>query len=250
MIFLDKNFRAHAVVFDLFTSVVDPDDFRPKEFNIIAKIAEVFNLDSTAFTKYWNDSVHVRNTSRSRKPLDLIEDYLARNNCRLPSKGDMLIADTLLGRYFDLALQNPKPDVTFALHNLKYQGLKLGLLSNTNSREISTWFRSPLSGVFETTSFSCNIGFESPSLEAYNHVVNRLGVVASSCVYVSGGGARMLKGAKDAGFGMIIFMEGFVAKHHTLTDQEIAESEAVADATIQRVSELEELLRPAQTQLI
>ena len=130
-----------------------------------------------------------------RKPLDLIEDYLARNNCRRPSKGDMLIADTLLGRYFDMALQNPKSDVTFALHNLKYQGLKLGAISNTNSREISTWFRSPLSGVFETTSFSCNTGFENPSLEAHNFILNRLGIVSSSCVYVSGGDARMLKGA-------------------------------------------------------
>jgi len=247
---VETNFRAHAVVFDLFSAVVDPDDFRPKDFNAITKIAEVFNLDSTAFTKYWNESAHIRNASRSRKPLDLIEDYLARNNCRLPSKGDMLIADTLLGRYFDMALQNPKSDVVFALHNLKYQGLKLGILSNTNSREISTWFRSPLSGVFETTCFSCNIGFETPSPEAYNHILNRLGVSASSSVYVGGGTKGTLKGAKDAGFGMVIFMEGFVAKHHLGSDIEIAESEAVADATIQRISELEELLRPRQTQLI
>ena len=247
---VDSNFRARAVVFDLFSAVVDPEDFRPKEFNTIAKIAEVFNLDSTAFAKYWNETAHVRNTSRSRKPLDLIEDYLARNNCRVPSKGDMLIADTLLGRYFDMALQNPKSDVVFALHNLKYQGLKLGVISNTSSREISTWFRSPLSGVFETTCFSCNIGFETPSLEAYNYILNRLGVTPSSSVYVGGVEAGILKGAKDAGFGMITYMEGFVAKHHTRSDQEIAESVAIADATIQRISELEELLRPGQTQLI
>jgi FMN phosphatase YigB (HAD superfamily) len=246
---VEANFHARAVVFDLFSAVVDPDDFRPKEFNIISKIAEVFNLDSNSLIQYWNESAHIRNTSKSRKPLDLIEDYLARNNARLPSKGDMLIADTLLGRYYDLALQNPKSDVVFALHNLKYQGLKLGALSNTNSREISTWFRSPLSGVFETTSFSCNIGYETPSKEAYNHTLDRLGVGASSSVYVGGGEAGILKGAKDAGFGMVIFMEGFVAKHHLRSDQEIAKSEAIVDATIQRISELEELLKP-QPQLI
>jgi len=247
---VNTNFRPRAVVFDLFNSVVDPDDFRPKDFNVIYKIAEVFNLDPASFSKYWNDSARIRNTSRSRKPLDLIEDYLTRNNSRTPSKGDMLIADTLLGRYFDLALQNPKSDVVFALHNLKYQGLKLGVHANANSREISTWFRSPLSGVFETTCFSCNVGFEAPSSEAYNYLISRLGVPTPSTVYVSGADSLMLKGARDAGFGMIICMEGFAVKHHIQSDKELAECEALADATIQRISELEELLRPKQAPLI
>ncbi len=166
--------RPLAVVFDLFNAVVDPEDYRPKDFNTIAKIAELFNLDSKAFEKYWSDSAQIRNTSRSRKPLDLIEDYASQNNGRAPTKGDLLIVDTLLGRYYDMALQNPKSDVVVSLHNLKYQGLKLGVLSNTSSREISTWFRSPLSGVFEKTGFSCNSGLAMSSKEAYQDVVAQI----------------------------------------------------------------------------
>jgi FMN phosphatase YigB (HAD superfamily) len=228
---LGTNFQPKAVIFDLFGAVVDPFDFRPKDLDFNAKIAEVFNLDAGSFTKYWNESLHIRNTSKSRKPLNLLEDYLTRNNSRTPSKGDLLIADTLLGRYYDMALQNPKSDVVFALHNLKYQGLKLGVLANTNSREISTWFRSPLSGVFEATGFSCNIGVETPKVEAYNHVMTKLGVSSSSSAYV-GGDNTLLKGAKDAGFGMVIFMEGFVAKHHRRSDPEMSESESLADTTV------------------
>jgi len=240
---ITSSFNPRAVIFDLFNSVVDPESFRPRDFNTIAKIAELFNLDPGAFEKYWNDSASIRNTSRSRKPLDLIEDYVSQNNGRAPSKGDLLIVDTLLGRYYDLALQNPKSDVVVALHNLKYQGLKLGVLANTSSREVSTWFRSPLSGVFEAAGFSCNTGFGMPSAEAYRDVVNRIGVEAKNAVFVGGKDKDTLKGARDVGFGKVIFMEGFAAKHHLLSASEIAESEGLSDATVMRISELEELLK-------
>jgi FMN phosphatase YigB (HAD superfamily) len=243
-----NGYRPLAVVFDLFNAVVDPEDFRPKDFNAIQKIAEVFNLDGKAFEKYWSDSASLRYTSRSRKPLDLIEDYVSQNSGRAPTKGDLLIVDTLLGRYYDMALQNPKSDVVVALHNLKYQGLKLGVLSNSSSREISTWFRSPLSGVFEKTGFSCNSGFAMPGRESYNDIVAHIGVDAKNCVFVGGRERGSLKGARDAGFGRIIFMEGFAARHRLMTAEELTESEGQADSTILRISELVELLKtgPAQ----
>jgi FMN phosphatase YigB (HAD superfamily) len=235
--------RPRAVIFDLFNTVVDPDSFRPKDFNTITKIAEIFNLDASAFQKYWGESASIRNTGRSRKPLDLIEDYVSLNNGRLPSKGDLLIVDTLLGRYYDMALQNPKSEVVVALHNLKYQGMKLGVLANTSSREISTWFRSPLSGVFEASGFSCNSGFLVPSKEAFHDIIGQLGVDIRSCIFVGGKEKGSLFGAKEAGFGKVIFMEGFAAKHRFLSPSEISEYERTADSTILRITELEELLK-------
>jgi FMN phosphatase YigB (HAD superfamily) len=247
---ITTGIRPRSVVFDLFNTVVDPNDFCPKGFNNIAKIAEVFNLDAVAFEKYWNESAHIRNTSRSRKPLDLIEDYVSQNGQRSPSKGDLLIADTLLGRYHDMALQNPRSDVVVALHNLKYQGMKLGVLANTNSREISTWFRSPLSGVFETTGFSCNKGFGMPSKVAYEDVLSHLGVETRYSIFVGGRESGFLRGAREAGFGKVIYMEGFSAKHHLQKAEEMAESEKAADSTIMRISELEELLKPGAAQIV
>lgn len=235
------------MVFDLFNSVVDPDSFRPKDFSVTAKIAEIFNLSVLDFESYWNETATIRNTSRSRRPLDLIEDYVSQNNGRPPTKGDLLIVDTLLGRYYDMALQNPKSDVVVALHNLKYQGQKLAVLSNTSSREISTWFRSPLSGVFEATGFSCNTGVAMPSREAYIEITKLLGVGVDRCVFVGGKENGTLQGAREAGFGKIIFMEGFAAKHHSLTPAGIAASEAQADVTVMRISELEELLKKKKT---
>lgn len=247
---LIPNFRPRAVIFDLFNAVVDPDDFRPSDFNPIAKIAEVFNLDAKAFEAYWIESARIRNSGRTRKPLDLIEDYVSQHNGRSPTKGDLIIVDTLLGRYYDMALQNPKSEVVVALHNLKYQGLKLGLLANCSPREISTWFRSPISGVFEHPCFSCDTGHVMPAGDAYNHATKLLGTEAGSSVFVGGRERGSLKGARDAGFGRVIFMEGFIAKHHLWSQQEISESESFADVTIMRVSELEELLKATPAQIV
>jgi FMN phosphatase YigB (HAD superfamily) len=142
-----------------------------------------------------------------------------------------------------MALQNPKSDVVVALHNLKYQGLKLAVVANTSSREISTWFRSPLSGVFEVTGFSCNTGLVMPAKEAYTEVTKSIGVNVDRCVFIGGREQDSLRGARDAGFGKVVFMEGFAAKHHLLSAPELADCEGRADVTVMRISELEELLK-------
>ena len=123
-----------GIVFDLFRTLVDPDELTPRDFQKTKKIAELFSLDEPAFSKYWNDLTPIRNTSKSKKTINLIEDYVAKNTGRPPTKGDLLVADTILGRYHDRSLQNPKSEVVSALHNLKYKGVRLGILSNTDER--------------------------------------------------------------------------------------------------------------------
>ena len=103
------------------------------------------------------------------------------------------------------------------------------------------WFRSPLSGLFDAACFSFEIGQEKPSKEAFNAVLGKLGVPAESCIYVSDGESDDLKGTKDAGFGTAVFMEGFVSRDGTRTPEEIRASEGIADRTIHRISELEEM---------
>ena len=237
-----KKFRAQSIVFDLFHTLVDPDELTPRDFQRPRKIAELFNLDPSAFTKYWHDLTPVRNTSKSKKAINLIEDYVVKNTGRPPTKGDLLVADTILGRYHDRSLQDPKSDVVSALHNLKFKGVRLGVLSNTDERQVAMWFRSPLSGLFDAACFSYEIGYEKPAKEAYSAVLGKLGIPAGSSIYVGDGEWDDLRGAKDAGFGLAVFMEGFVSRDGTRTSDEIRASESVADKTIQRISELEEMV--------
>jgi putative hydrolase of the HAD superfamily len=238
----EKKIRAQGIVFDLFRTLADPDELTPRDFQKTKKIAELFNLDSAAFSKYWNEMNPIRNTSKSKKTINLIEDYVVKNTGRPPTKGDLLVADTILGRYHDRSLQNPKSDVISALHNLKFNGVRLGVLSNTDERQVAMWFRSPISGVMDAACFSFEIGYEKPAKEAYSAVLGKLGVPAGSSMYVGAGESEDLKGAKEAGFGTTVFMEGFVSRNATQTPDQIRYSEGIADRTIQRISELEEMI--------
>ncbi len=238
----EKKSRTQGIVFDLFGTLADPDEITPRDFQRSKKIAELFNLDADAFIKYWNDLTPVRNTSKSKKTINLIEDYVLKNTGRRPTKGDLLVADTFLGRYHDRSLLDPKSDVVSALHNLKFKGIRLGVLSNTDERQVAMWFRSPLSGVIDAACFSFDIGYEKPAREAYSAVITKMGIPAGSCIYVGASSPDDLKGAKDVGFAMTVFMEGFVASGGRHSDEEIRNTEAFCDKTIQRISELEEIV--------
>ena len=238
----EQKSRTHGIVFDLFGTLADPEEITPRDFQRSKKLAELFSVDPDAFAKYWNDLTPLRNTSKSKKTINLIEDYVLKNTGRRPTKGDLLVADTILGRYHDRSLQDPKSDVVSALHNLKFKGIRLGVFSNTDERQVAMWFRSPLSGVIDVACFSFEMGYQKPAKEAYAAVISKMGVAAGACIYVSAGDIDDLKAAKDAGFGRIVFMEGFVARSGTRSDEQIRNAQAFADKTIQRISELEEIV--------
>ncbi|MDA4130605.1 MAG: HAD family hydrolase [Thaumarchaeota archaeon] len=237
-----KKLHAQCVVFDLFHTLVDPDELAPRDFQMTKKLSELFNLDSNALTKYWNEIAPIRNTNKSKKSINLIEDYVVKNSGRPPTKGDLLVADTIMGRYHDRSLQDPKSEVVSALHSLKFKGVRLGVLSNNDERQVAMWFRSPLSGLIDAACFSFEIGYEKPAKEAYSIALGKLGVPADASIYVGAGLSDDLKGAKDAGFGLCVFMEGFVSRDGTQTVDQIRNSQSLADKTVQRISELEEIV--------
>src|ERR1700694_625208 len=52
--------EVHAIVFDLFHTLVDPEDFRPKDFRRADVAAEVVGLDKERFAAYWKDTWKLR----------------------------------------------------------------------------------------------------------------------------------------------------------------------------------------------
>ena len=103
-------------------------------------------------------------------------------------------------RRFDYALRNIEPEVLDVLAHLREAGLRLGLISNASTDEVSAWSDSPLSRLFEQAVFSCHCGLCKPQPEIYHHALQQMGVKVSEALFVGDGGSEEHRGA--AGVGM------------------------------------------------
>jgi FMN phosphatase YigB (HAD superfamily) len=137
------RFKIQTLVIDVFHTLVDPEDYRPKDFRRTDKIAELFKIDPEAFAKYWSEILEQRCT-KQKKTIDYVQEYVSKITGKSCSKKDLAMAELILGRYQDLAIRNPDILVPQTVASLKYYGLKLGLLSNVDEREVAAWLYSPL----------------------------------------------------------------------------------------------------------
>ncbi len=230
-----------SAVFDLFHTIVDPEEFRPKSFRRVEFVAQALNLDLQSFTSYWSNTLALRTTDRSQTIVKLIEAYLALHGKTFDEEAVARV-DREMGRYQDMAILNPRPEIISALQILSQRGLKLGLLSDCDERDIRRWPESPLAQYFDAACFSCDIGFTKPDPKAFSTVLERLGTTPQKAAYVGDGGSKELEGARQAEFGLVIFMEGFVANNGLRNPDELETFRRTADIVIRRAGELPKLL--------
>jgi putative hydrolase of the HAD superfamily len=227
-----------AVVFDLIHTLVDPEVFRPKGYERPQKIAELLGIaDVKGFSSWWWETEPARHISKTRVA-QFADDYLWNTAGRHCTEAEVAEIDRIAGQYQDLAILNPSPAVLTTLKALRDSGLKLGLLSNIDEREARTWDGSPLAPLFDVVCLSYVIGHSKPSMESYSSVLKGLGVAANESAYVGDGGNDELLGARRAGFGVIVFMKGIVARSGIRSPDVIKERENIADATIMELAQL------------
>ncbi|MBI1422029.1 MAG: HAD-IA family hydrolase [Gammaproteobacteria bacterium] len=108
---------------------------------------------------------------------------------------------------FDHALCHVRPGTLHTLQILKQAGLRLALISNASTGEISAWAASPLAPMFDVTVFSCECGLKKPEPAIYQHALEQLGVEAAACVYVGDGGSQEFHGAGPLGMRTLLTRE-------------------------------------------
>ncbi len=229
--------KIRHVVFDLFHTLIDPEVFRPKEYRRAHAVADILGLDKEHFTSYWRSTQRSRNTSRARRNIEYVEDYL-RSMGKDAGIEALSKADFELGRYQDMAMMNPPGDVVPSLEELKGTGLWLCILSNSDESDTRAWRRSPLARCFDATAFSCDTGVEKPAKEAYLAALAKLDGSPRDAAYVGDGGNGELEGARETGFMAVIFMRGNVATDGLRTPEEVRHFERVADHVIDSIAEL------------
>lgn len=218
------------IVFDLFHTLVDPEDFRPPDFERARRIAELLEVEPGRFEQAWRTWEPARTAGRIGV-LELAEELTGR---AIPPDLRETI-DGLYGRYQDRALLEPRPEIVSTLRELADQA-PLGLLSNAEARDVRCWDQSPLSTFFDRVSISCHTGSLKPDPRAYRSVLGQ--VEGSVSVFVGDGGSDELAGAKRFGFGEVVFMRGFVRQNGLRTPEELVEADSVADRTIDDLAEL------------
>lgn len=226
-----------AVVFDLFHTLIDPEDFRPKEYRRASVVADILGLPQDEFRIFW-DSTQTKRMLTAKPEMDYVKEFAAANGRTLP-ESKLSEADRALSYYQDLAILNPRVEVTVSLRSLKDRGYKLGLLSNTRESDVREWPHSPLTQFFDAVAFSHIIGVMKPDSGAYSAVLRALGISDSSeCTYVGDGGSEELTGAKNVGFGQVIFMRRFVSRNGLRSEEELGEIATQGDLSVDSFEEL------------
>ena len=223
-----------AIVFDLWYTLICPEHHRPPGVRSIDLIPAVLNLDPGEFAGHWE--AHLPAMYSDPRPLrEYIADYVLGLG-RTLSDAEYAAFDDVWSAH-DLALGSPRPQVVSALSRLATGGVRLGLLSNAHEREIRGWRSSPFSSFFDAASFSCHIGHAKPQIGAYRHVLEALSVRPEDALYIGDGGSDELRGARDMGFGTVVFMRGLL-KELGLREAEYARLTEQAHFVVDSVEEL------------
>jgi len=229
--------QIEAVVLDLFHTLVDPEAFGLRGFHRVEEIARITDRPVPEMLAWWEQILPTIIVTPTR-PVDLLAEHLGEP----VDPGMLAAADDAMGRYQDEALLNPIAGAVEALDELRDAGLRIALLSNAHERDIRAWDRSPLDGRFDVVSMSCFTGHAKPETAAYDQVLDALGCAAGSALFAGDGHGGELIGARGAGFGLVVAVTGPALRSGLRTPDEMAGLSAVADADVEDVSGIAELL--------
>lgn len=230
-----------GVVFDLFHTLVDPEDHRPDGYVRSAAVAELLGVPVEPFVAWWDELEEERTRGRTPPNTELFARAAAEVGVEVDA-GTLSEADRVYGHHQDRAIRAPRPEILDAVAALHGRGYRLAVLSNAERRDTRAWLDPPLARWFDVTVFSCDLGAVKPELPAYEAVLDALRLPASELTYVGDGGGDELTGARCAGFGRVVAARWFVPANGLRTEDEQRRAERDADAVVADVGDLLDLL--------
>ncbi len=153
-----------------------------------------------------------------------------------PTISDEAIASATENRIarFAAALIQVPDQTQSVLRALKSKGKKIGLISNADVMEVAAWSRCPVADLFDSTVFSCSVGWAKPEAEIYEIALKELAVIPSEAIFVGDGGSDELQGARNVGM-TAVMITGIIRE---IWPERIPERRQHADFVIERLAEL------------
>jgi putative hydrolase of the HAD superfamily len=181
--------RYRGVIFDLWQTLVPwPTESAQRMY---AELAQAWGADPATFNEVWHRGRRERETGP-------IEPHLRSIAAELGLRGD-LEAVMRLRRDWTARSLVPRDDAIPTLTELRRRGHRLGMISACSQDVPDVWDRSPFGGLFDSTVFSCSVGFSKPDPRIYALCAEELGVAARDCLFVGDGANDELPGAERAG---------------------------------------------------
>jgi putative hydrolase of the HAD superfamily len=181
--------RFRAVIFDLWQTLVP---FPVESANeMYGRVVEAWGIDPETFNEIW----HRRHLERMTGPM---EPHLRSIAAELQLTGD-LDAVMQVRRDWTLEALVPRAEALPTLRELRHRGHKLGMISACSQDVPDVWDRAPLGGLFDSTVFSCSVGFTKPDRRIYELCAEELEVEPRDCLFVGDGANDELPGAERAG---------------------------------------------------
>lgn len=196
---------------------------------------ELYDLISAGLVRYKQWSLQTREELPSRRVwseyifsgMSLNEDILTQIADEL-----MFLVET---RFYDRAM---RPEMPGVLHTLKQMGLKLGVISNVNSRSQvpANLKKYGIIDYFHPIVLSSGYGRRKPDPSIFHYAASLIKAPTSQCLYVGDRIVRDIEGARRAGFGMAIQIRHDFAHGENDTG-------FTPDAVIGNMAELIEILK-------
>jgi putative hydrolase of the HAD superfamily len=178
--------KFRAVIFDLWQTLVPwPVDSANAMYS---RLVETWGADPETFHELW----HRRRRERETGP------HLREIAAELGLGGDL---ETVMTIRRDWTLESlvPRPDAVPTLEELRRRGHKLGMISACFEDVPEVWDRTPFAALFDSTVFSCSVGFSKPDPQIYALAAEALEVQPADCLFVGDGANDELPGAERAG---------------------------------------------------
>jgi putative hydrolase of the HAD superfamily len=219
-----------AYIFDLFHTLTDLES----KWSKLPTTSKFLGID----THMWNEKLQFgtydRLCGRIKDEFQIIRDLVDQIDKSISNEKIKEAIEIRKKRFGESLINIPNKNIEI-LNNLKRKNIKIGLISNADVMEIAYFHKSPLNNIFDSTIFSCDVGFAKPDFEIYQMSLKELKIDSKEAVFIGDGGSDELIGAKKAGL-TTIMITGIIKE---LWPEKIPDRRKWADYEIEFLNELE-----------
>ena len=182
-----------AVIFDMYETLVTLHEGTPYFGTHIAEDAQI---PESEFYKMWNAMEDDRSIGKITLE-ETIQRILREHRCYTEEKFQTIIQKRNQSR--EECFQHLHPEILPMLRQLKELGIKIGLISNCFSEEMTVIQKSVLFPYFDAACLSYEQGVQKPDPIIYTRCMEQLGVEPEECFYIGDGGSHELEAAQQLG---------------------------------------------------